>query len=214
MRGAAIVVIPEWIAVDGLKLLAVPAAFLAIAVLAFRLRKEIPLVRTSAAEQLQAAKLLRSIGADDGSGAVHAYEQGLLHRILTKSRTLSIREVDFLFKLPDPYQHLDGLAATKGFFERRADFEAPTFRFARRYRRNGVLGLTGLPLRRISKCSMRVFVDPWPMPAIRWPPFTSLTRPCSHNRPYSRDELMALDLNWLRHQRLLAPDNALRPPAA
>ena len=120
----------------GLKFVAFPSAVLAVILLIVKLRKEVPFVRTTEAQQLEAARLLRSVDSSDGSGELHPYEKGLLYRILAKSRFVSIPEMELLLKLPDPYQHIDRLMTTKRLFDRRAVQDEPVFRFVWRYRRS------------------------------------------------------------------------------
>ena len=119
----------------GLSFVAVPSAVLAVAVLIMKLRKEVPFVRTTETQQLEAARLLRSTDGSGASEGLHPYEKGLLYRILAKSRYVSIREMDLLIRLPDPYQHIDRLAETKRLFDRKEAQDETVFRFVRRYRR-------------------------------------------------------------------------------
>ncbi|MDE0272526.1 MAG: hypothetical protein OXP11_15140 [Gammaproteobacteria bacterium] len=118
-----------------LRFVGLPSALLALAVLLVKLRKEVPFVRITEAQQLEAAGLFRRAGTVDGSGELHPYEKGVLYRILAKSKFVSMREMDLLLELPDPYQHIERLTTTKRFFDWREMPGEPVFRFVRRYRR-------------------------------------------------------------------------------
>ena len=93
-----------------------------------------PFVRTTEAQQLEAARLLRPDGTSDGSGRLHPYEKGLLYRILAKSRFVSIGEMELLLQLPDPYRHIDRFASVRSLFEAEEARSGPEFRFAGRFR--------------------------------------------------------------------------------
>lgn len=123
------------IVAEVVKFVALPSALLAVAMLLVKLRKEVPFVRVTEVQQLEAARLLRQAGTSDGSGELHPYERGVLYRILAKSKFVSIREMDLLFELPDPYQHIDRLTTTKRFLDRKEIPGEPIFRFVRHYRR-------------------------------------------------------------------------------
>ena len=117
----------------GVKFVALSGAVLTVVLLVLRLRREMPFARTTEAQQLEAARLLR-LGTSDGSESLHPYERGLLHRILAKSRFVSVQEMDLLLRLPDPYQHIDGIASVRGLFDAKEREAGFPFRFAGRYR--------------------------------------------------------------------------------
>ncbi|MCY3811189.1 MAG: hypothetical protein OXH15_05285 [Gammaproteobacteria bacterium] len=119
----------------GARFVALPGAALTLVLLFLKLRRETPFVRTTEAQQLEAARLLRSGG--DGPANLHPYEKGLLYRILAKSRFVSPREVELLLRLPDPYRYIDRLASVRALFEETEARCGPAFRFAGRYRSAG-----------------------------------------------------------------------------
>ena len=123
----------EIVAEYGLKFMALPAAALSLALLFQKLRKEVPFIRTNEVQQLEAARLLRSDGTTNGPGSLHPYEKGLAYRILAKSRSVSIPEMELLLQLPDPYQHIERLASVRSLFD---PVKSPSagFSFAGRYR--------------------------------------------------------------------------------
>ncbi len=123
------------IVAEVLRFATLPSAILAVAVLLVKLRKEVPFVRITEVQQLEAARLLRQTGTSDGAGELHPYEKGVLYRILAKSRFVSMREMDLLLKFPDPYQYIDRLTTTKRFLDRREVPGEPVFQFVRHYRR-------------------------------------------------------------------------------
>ena len=116
----------------GAKFLALPCAVLMVVVLVQRLRRGMPFVRTTEAQQLEAARLLRTETAD-GATSLHPYEKGLLYRILARSRFVSIREMELLLQLPDPYRHIDVLASVRCLFDAEETQGGWPFEFAGRY---------------------------------------------------------------------------------
>ena len=115
----------------------VPGAALGLWLLVMKVKKEIPFVRTTEAQQLQAARLLRSPGASDGSEGLHPYERGLLYRVLAKTKFVSIREMELLLQLPDPYEHLDRLTSTRRFFDQGEAQAGSEYSFVECYRSAG-----------------------------------------------------------------------------
>lgn len=116
----------------GAKFLALPCAVLMFVVLVQRLRRGMPFVRTTEAQQLEAARLLRT-ETEDGSASPHPYEKGLLYRMLARSRLVSFREIDLLLQLPDPFRYIDVLASVRGLFDAEERHGGWPFEFAGRY---------------------------------------------------------------------------------
>lgn len=104
---------------------------------AMKLRNQIRFFRVTEMQQLEAIQSLRSMSASGESGGLHAYEKGLLYRILSRSRHVCFREMEVLLKLPDPYQHIDRLPGIRGRMripDSGQTQDEPTFRFFGRYR--------------------------------------------------------------------------------
>lgn len=97
----------------------------------YKVRREIPFVRVTETQQLEAARWF--LDQRDGAEALHEYTKGLASRTLVKSPWVTAHEVEFLLRLPDPYEHVSRYAALRPFFEPFAGAGCSGMRFVERY---------------------------------------------------------------------------------